>query len=136
MTQKVDYDKYLDFVDGTTSNPSKSTDEFIKRIKDLESKGVDVPRLLTAAVGISAEGGEFTEIVKKIAFQGKELTDDVKLHMLKELGDVFWYYSQACMALGFDFNKVLATNMAKLLARYPDGTFQVNMSENRKEGDI
>ena len=136
MTQKVDYDKYLDFVDGTTSNPSKSTDEFIKRIKDLEGKGVDVPRLLTAAVGISAEGGEFTEIVKKIAFQGKELTDDVKLHMLKELGDVFWYYSQACMALGFDFNKVLATNMAKLLARYPDGTFQVNMSENRKEGDI
>jgi len=136
MTQSVDYDKYLEFVDGTTSHPSKSTDEFINRIKDLESKGVDIPRLLTAAVGISAEGGEFTEIVKKIAFQGKELTDDVKLHMLKELGDVFWYYSQACMALGFDFNKVLATNMAKLLARYPDGTFQVNMSENRKEGDI
>ena len=136
MTQSVDYDKYLQFVDGTTSNPSKNTDEFIKRIKDLESKGVDIPRLLTAAVGISAEGGEFTEIVKKIAFQGKELTDDVKLHMLKELGDVFWYYSQACMALGFDFNKVLATNMAKLLARYPDGTFQVDMSENRKQGDI
>ena len=136
MTQSVDYDKYLEFVDGTTSHPSKSTDEFINRIKDLESKGVDIPRLLTAAVGISAEGGEFTEIVKKIAFQGKELTDDVKLHMLKELGDVFWYYSQACMALGFDFNKVLATNMAKLLARYPDGNFEVNKSENRKEGDI
>ena len=89
MTQSVDYNKYLEFVDGTTSNPSKNTDEFIKRIKDLESKGVDIPRLLTAAVGISAEGGEFSEIVKKIAFQGKELTEDTKTHMVKELGDVF-----------------------------------------------
>ena len=132
----VDVDQYMEFVDQTTSIPSKNNGEFIARIAELDKKGVDIARLMTAALGISAEGGEFTEIVKKIAFQGKELTDHVKLHMLKELGDVFWYYSQACMALGFDFNKVLATNMAKLLARYPDGTFQVDMSENRKEGDI
>ena len=136
MTQSVDYDKYLQFVDGTTSNPSKNTDEFINRIKDLESKGVDIPRLLTAAVGISAEGGEFTEIVKKIAFQGKELTEDTKVHLLKELGDVFWYIAQACNALDLDFQTIVVTNMMKLAARYPDGEFDVFKSENRKEGDI
>ena len=136
MTQSVDYDKYLEFVDGTTSNPSKNTDEFIKRIKDLESKGGDIPRLLTAAVGISAEGGEFTEIVKKIAFQGKELTEDTKVHLLKELGDVFWYIAQACNALDLDFQTIVVTNMMKLAARYPDGEFDIFKSENRKEGDI
>ena len=136
MTQSVDYDKYLEFVDGTTSNPSKNTDEFIKRIKDLESKGVDIPRLLTAAVGISAEGGEFTEIVKKIAFQGKELTEDTKVHLLKELGDVFWYIAQACNALNLDFQTIVVTNMMKLAARYPDGEFDIFQSENRVEGDI
>ena len=132
----IDFKKYEHFVDAVTSDSSKDFVALADRMGELDRQGANIERLLTAAVGISAEGGEFTEIVKKIAFQGKELTDDVKLHMLKELGDVFWYYSQACMALGFDFNKVLATNMAKLLARYPDGTFQVNMSENRKEGDI
>ena len=132
----VDIDQYMEFVDGTTSQPSKNNAEFIHRIQELDKQGVDIARLLTAAIGLSAEGGEFAEIVKKVTFQGKVLTDDTKVHLLRELGDVFWYYSQACMALGFDFNKVLATNMAKLLARYPDGTFQVNMSENRKEGDL
>ena len=85
---------------------------------------------------ISAEGGEFTEIVKKIAFQGKELTEDTKTHMVKELGDVFWYIAQACNALGLDFQTIVVTNMIKLAARYPGGEFDVFQSENRAEGDI
>ena len=132
----VDYDKYLAFVDSTTSFPSKDTDEFIARVQDLQSKGVNIERLLTAAVGITAEGGEFTEIVKKIAFQGKELTDESKTHMVKEMGDVFWYLAQACLALGVDFQTVVVTNMIKLAARYTEGTFDIYYSENRKEGDI
>ena len=113
MTQSVDYDKYLEFVDGTTSHPSKSTDEFINRIKDLESKGVDIPRLLTAAVGISAEGGEFTEIVKKMVFQGKPWNEDNREHLIIELGDVMWYVAQACMALEIDFDDVVKGNVKK-----------------------
>ena len=137
MTEnQVDYNKYLDFVNTTTSFPSKDTDEFIARVRDLQDKGVNIERLLTAAVGITAEGGEFTEIVKKIAFQGKELNSDVKLHMIKEMGDVMWYMAQACMALDVDFNTVLTQNMVKLMSRYPDGTFDVYFSENRKEGDL
>ena len=98
----VDVDQYMEFVDQTTSIPSKNNGEFIARIAELDKKGVDIARLMTAAVGISAEGGEFTEIVKKIAFQGKELTEDTKTHLVKELGDVFWYIAQACNALDLE----------------------------------
>ena len=132
----VDYNKYIDFVDSTTSFPSKDTEEFVARIYDLKEKGVNIERLLTAAVGITAEGGEFTEIVKKIAFQGKELSDDVKTHLVKEMGDVFWYLAQACLALDVDFQTVVMTNMIKLSARYPEGSFDIQKSEFRKEGDI
>ena len=135
MTQSVDYDKYLEFVDGTTSHPSKSTDEFINRIKDLESKGVDIPRLLTAAVGISAEGGEFTEIVKKMVFQGKPWNEDNREHLIIELGDVMWYVAQACMALEIDFDDVVKGNVKKLEKRYPGGSFSIDKSENRAVGD-
>ena len=138
MTERtiVDVDKYMEFVDQTTSNPSKNNEEFRARIAELDKNGVDIARLMTAAVGISAEGGEFTEIVKKIAFQGKELTEDTKTHMVKELGDVFWYIAQACNALDLDFKTIVVTNMIKLAARYPGGEFDVFNSENRAEGDI
>ena len=132
----VDYNKYIDFVDSTTSFPSKDAEEFVARIYDLKEKGVNIERLLTAAVGITAEGGEFTEIVKKIAFQGKELNDDTKTHLVKEMGDVFWYLARACLALNVDFQTVVMTNMMKLAARYPDGKFDIQKSEVRKEGDI
>jgi len=95
-----------------------------------------VPRLLTAALGLSAESGEFTEIVKKLVFQGKPLSDETRIHMIKELGDVMWYWTQGCMALGVDPNEVINTNKEKLMARYPAGEFEVAKSENRKEGDI
>ena len=129
------FDKYTRFVNSVTSTPSKDADAFIYRLQELGGD-VAIQRLLTAAVGISAEGGEFTEIVKKIAFQGKELTEDTKTHMVKELGDVFWYIAQACNALGLDFQTIVVTNMIKLAARYPGGEFDVFQSENRAEGDI
>ena len=136
MKNHVDFESYEKFVDTVTSDASTSFLSLSDRLVELDEKGANIERLLTAAVGISAEGGEFTEIVKKMAFQGKELTDESKLHMVKELGDVFWYFSQACMALDVDFNTVLTQNMAKLLARYPEGTFDIYRSENRREGDI
>jgi NTP pyrophosphatase (non-canonical NTP hydrolase) len=134
--QKIDLNKYAEFVDQTTSYPSKSNEEFIRRIENLNENGVNIARLMTAAVGMSAEAGEFTEIVKKIAFQGKELTIDNHEHMVKELGDVFWYFTQALLGLGVDVQTVVLKNMIKLTERYPEGAFDVYFSENRKEGDI
>jgi|TARA_B100000035_G_scaffold14974_1_gene12219 NTP pyrophosphatase (non-canonical NTP hydrolase) len=134
--RKVDFTKYASFVNEVTSYPSQKNSEFIRRINDLDEQGIPLARLLTAAIGISAEGGEFTEIVKKVAFQGKDLSADAKLHMIKELGDVMWYITQACIALDVSLDHILAQNMVKLLSRYPEGTFDVYYSENRKEGDI
>ena len=136
MTKQIDFKRYEHFVDAVTSDASKDFLSLSDRLVELDQKGANIERLMTAAVGISAEGGEFTEIVKKIAFQGKELNGDVKLHMVKELGDVFWYIAQACNALDVDFQTIVVTNMMKLAARYPDGEFDIFQSENRKDGDI
>ena len=132
----IDFKKYEHFVDAVTSDSFKDFVALADRMGELDRQGANIERLLTAAVGISAEGGEFTEIVKKIAFQGKELTEDTKVHLLKELGDVFWYIAQACNALNLDFQTIVVTNMMKLAARYPDGEFDIFQSENRVEGDI
>ena len=132
----VDPKKYLDFVNQVTSQESKDGVAFVNRLRDLEGDDCEIHRLLTAAVGISAEGGEFMEIVKKIIFQGKPYSEDNIRHMKIELGDVMWYLAQACMALDTDFDELMAMNVEKLGKRYPEGAFDVYQSENRKAGDL
>ena len=136
MTKKVDLDRYANFVDGVTSNPSKDYKSFLDAIKYLDGEGSNIHRLLTAAVGISAEGGEFMEIVKKMVFQGKPWNDDNRKHLTIELGDVMWYVMQACMALEIPLDDVISGNVEKLKKRYPGGEFNVYQSENRKKGDL
>ena len=133
---KVDLDKYALFVDGVTSDPSKDYKSFIKSLSTLDGEGSNIHRLLTAAVGISAEGGEFMEIVKKMVFQGKPWDDHNRKHLVIELGDVMWYVMQACMALNITLDDVIAGNVEKLKKRYPGGEFDVYKSENRLEGDL
>jgi len=135
MTKKIDFDKYALFVDGVTSDSSKDYQSFLESLKYLDGEGSNIHRLLTAAVGISAEGGEFMEIVKKMVFQGKPWTDDNREHLIIELGDVLWYVMQACKALDVTIEEVVAGNVDKLKKRYPGGEFNVYQSENRKEGD-
>ena len=132
----VDTNKYLEFVDGVTSQPSKSYPNFTARVYELNELGFPTERLLTAAVGMCAEAGEFTEIVKKITFQGKPVTEENLFHLKRELGDIMWYVAQACMGLGVSLDEVIEMNVDKLKARYPGGEFDVHYSENRKEGDL
>ena len=132
---KVDLDKYALFVDGVTSNPSKDYQSFLESLSTLDGEGSNIHRLLTAAVGISAEGGEFMEIVKKMVFQGKPWNHDNREHLIIELGDVMWYVMQACMALDVSLDDVIRGNVKKLEKRYPGGQFDVNHSENRRKGD-
>ena len=136
MTKKIDFDKYALFVDGVTSHPSKDYQCFIESVSSLNGKGASIERLLTAAVGISAEGGEFMEIVKKMVFQGKPWNDDNREHLIIELGDAMWYVMQACSALDVSLEDVVARNVEKLKKRYPGGEFDVYKSENRLEGDL
>ena len=135
MTKKVDLYKYLNFVDGVTSDPSKDFKSFIESLNNLDREGSNINRLATSAVGISAEGGEFMEIVKKMVFQGKPWNADNREHLIIELGDVLWYVAQACMALEVSFDDVVATNVEKLKKRYPGGEFDVYHSENRSIDD-
>lgn len=132
----IDFNKYVEFVDTTTSKPSKNYSDFTARLFELEKEEFPVERMLTAAVGMSAEAGEFTEVVKKIVFQGKPVTEENLFHLKRELGDLVWYMTQACIALNVTFEEVIQMNFEKLTARYPEGTFNIQRSENRKEGDI
>jgi NTP pyrophosphatase (non-canonical NTP hydrolase) len=137
MTQVIDTNKYIEFVRQTTSPASSDYAALLTRLTDLESNDdADVPRLMTAAFGISAEAGEFTEVIKKIFLQGKPYNYDNVFHLKRELGDICWYIAQACMALDSTFEEVLQMNYDKLSARYPEGTFDIFRSENRKEGDL
>jgi len=128
------FDKYTQFVNSVTSTPSQDSDAFIYRLQELGGD-VAIQRLLTAAVGISAESGEFMEIVKKMIFQGKPANEDNLEHLKIELGDVMWYVAQACMALDISLEDICDMNIDKLSKRYPDGTFSEYYSENRREGD-
>ena len=132
----VDFEKYTEFVDAVTSSESKSSESFSVRLRELYSEGLPVERLLTAAVGMSAESGEFTEIVKKMIFQGKPVNEENLFHLKRELGDVMCYVAQACMALDTSFDEIVEMNVEKLKKRYPGGEFDVHKSENRAKGDL
>tara|TARA_B100001093_G_scaffold519308_1_gene607702 strand:+ start:1487 stop:1891 length:405 start_codon:yes stop_codon:yes gene_type:complete len=133
---KIDLNKYQEFVQAVTSAESNNTGDMKTAIDRLEESGVNISLLLTGAVGISAEGGEFMEIVKKCIFQGKPLDEDTQFHAKRELGDIMWYWINSCRALGIDPNEVIAENVKKLEARYPGGSFDAFYSENRKDGDL
>jgi|TARA_R100000081_G_scaffold46720_1_gene22102 NTP pyrophosphatase (non-canonical NTP hydrolase) len=136
MTKQVDFERYEKFVDAVTSDASTDFVALSDRLVELDEKGANIERLLTAGVGINAEGGEFLEIIKKMIFQGKPWDTHNKEHLVIELGDLMWYVAQACMALGVSFDEVVARNVKKLEARYPGGSFDVYYSENRAEGDL
>ena len=132
----IDPIKYVEFVDAVTSTPSKDHEAFVYRVQELEGQGFPSERLLTASVGMCAEAGEFTEVVKKIVFQGKPVTEENLFHLKRELGDIMWYVMQACMGLGTSLDEIIEMNVEKLSSRYPEGAFDVHFSENRQEGDL
>ena len=132
----IDTQKYIEFVRQTTSDASSDFAALLARLTELELADANVPRLLTAAFGVSAEAGELVEIVKKMFLQGKPYTEDNIIHMKKEAGDILWYMSQLCIALDTTFEELMEINYQKLSARYPEGTFDVHRSENRVVGDI
>lgn len=134
---KIDLNKYQEFVEAVTSEQSNNAQVMADAIRNLEvMSGVNVSLLLTGAVGMSAEGGEFMEIVKKCIFQGKPLDEETQFHAKRELGDIMWYWINSCRALNIDPNEVIAENVRKLEKRYPGGSFDAYYSENRKEGDL
>ena len=132
----IEFKRYEEFVDAVTSDSSKDFESLIDRLGDLDRQGANPERLATAAVGLSAESGEFLEIVKKMVFQGKPWDEHNRKHLIIELGDVMWYVAQACIALDVDFDDVIKGNVQKLEKRYPGGSFDIEKSENRAANDL
>jgi len=128
--------KYTEFVDGVTSEASKDTEVLIKQIRKLETQDCNFARLDTAFSGLASESGESADLVKKLKYHGKDYTPEIREHLIKELGDVAWYWAQACIALEINPEDVLIRNVTKLEARYPGGKFSIEKSENRKVGDV
>ena len=136
MTKQIDFKRYAEFVDAVTSDESKDFVALSSRLVELDHQGINIERLLTGAVGLSAEAGELMEIVKKLIFQGKPVNDETIFHMKRELGDVMWYIMQVLMALDTPIEEIVAMNVEKLEKRYPGGSFDAFYSENRQEGDL
>lgn len=135
---QVDLQKYTEFVSKITSKESNDLGALISHLLEFARihKDVNLSLALTAAMGMAGESGEFSELVKKMVFQKKEYTPELKAHLAKELGDIAWYWVNACRSLDLDPNQIIADNVTKLEARYPGGKFDVGYSENRKEGDV
>ena len=131
----IDLNKYKEFVSAVTSQESNNVRKLTDKLHELD-RNINIALLMTGGIGLASEGGEFNEIVKKCVFQGKPLDDDTIFHMKRELGDIIWYWVNACRALELDPNDVIAENVKKLESRYPGGEFDVHYSENRQEGDL
>ena len=134
--EQKQFNDYGNFVISTTSQESLHTETLVDKLMEIHVKHeVEFSQLLTASIGMQAESGEFSEIIKKIIFQGKEFNEAERFHLMRELGDVLWYWVQGCKALGYTPQQVMEENIRKLESRYPNG-FEVVRSEVRKEGDI
>jgi|TARA_B100001741_G_scaffold46832_1_gene34730 NTP pyrophosphatase (non-canonical NTP hydrolase) len=131
----INFNRYEEFVSEVTSEASTNFVDFADRIGELDREGANIERLLTAGVGINAEGGEFLEIIKKMVFQGKPWNEDNREHLIIELGDLLWYVAQATMALDVSFDEVIERNVKKLEKRYPGGKFEIKRSEVRAAND-
>lgn len=119
----------IELVKKTASPEYMNREAFLKRFDSAQN---DIEKLIGASIGMAGEVGEFNEIIKKHLFQGKAIDET---HLKKELGDIYWYFACACIALNTTPYEIQEIVSEKLLARYKN-SFTVAESQNRKESDI
>lgn len=122
----------IDLVLRTASDEYLDFDTFLQAIAEGEE---EIHSLLGAGIGLSGEVGEFNEILKKHIWQKKPFDRN---HAIKELGDIYWYFALACIALKTTPEEVANIVREKLMARYAqtDGKFTLEQNENRKSNDV
>ena len=114
-------EEYIDFVNSVTSKSTKNQSDLLEALDIMEEQGATPSRLLTTALGLNGEASEFSELIKKCIFQGKEYNDTTKSKLKDELSDVMWYIAQGCIALDTNIEELMDINMTKLKDRYPTG---------------
>ena len=122
--------EYMNFVDSVTSDSTKQQIDFIEALNIMEEQGAIPSRLMTTALGLNGEAAEFSELIKKCVFQGREYTDEIHAELKSELSDIMWYIAQGCIALDTTIEELMEINTSKLKERYPDG-FDKNKSNAR-----
>ena len=88
---------------------SPVTPELVERL-------TGIPRDIHALMGLVTETGELVDAFKRFIFYGKPV-DEVNIK--EEIGDLFWYLAILCDAHRLGFESVMAANIEKLRARYP-----------------
>jgi NTP pyrophosphatase (non-canonical NTP hydrolase) len=78
----------------------------------------DRDRLVDSAAGLAEEAAEVLGLIRKQAFQGREVE---RSRLTEELGDVLWCLAVTADSLGIRLSDVAAANQAKLARRHPDG---------------
>lgn len=74
-------------------------------------------------LGLAGEAGEVAEKVKKIIRdKGGEFSQEDRLAIRKELGDVLWYISQIACDLDITLESIAIANIEKLRVRQEKGT--------------
>jgi len=74
-------------------------------------------------LGLASEAGEVSGVVKKYIRKDYDL-NTAKDKLVKELGDVIWYWARLCDELGLDPEEVMEKNIDKLLDRQVNNTLQ------------
>jgi NTP pyrophosphatase (non-canonical NTP hydrolase) len=74
------------------------------------------------SLGLAGEAGEVAEHAKKaIRDDGGAVTDERRLAMASELGDVLWYVTQLASELGLELEEIARANLEKLSSRQQRG---------------
>jgi NTP pyrophosphatase (non-canonical NTP hydrolase) len=102
---------------------------------DMPAPSLNASTSYTASVSLVLTSGKFLELVKKLVFQGKPWSLELRQELTSLLEEVATLVEVAAQGLGHNSEEVKAMNVTKLQNRYPEG-FDAYMSENRKIGDL
>ena len=103
---------------------AKTTDLGIENMGEvMAKKTLNVPEFLDKVLGLAGESGEFADKVKKIMrdYRG-EFTEEDRIAILKELGDVLWYVAEVSLYLDMPMSELAKMNLEKLASRKKRGT--------------
>ncbi|WJE51133.1 nucleoside triphosphate pyrophosphohydrolase family protein [Bacillus cereus] len=98
-------------------------------------------RVSNAALGLTGEAGEVSDIVKKAIYHGHGFDpshcpgeEDGNTHKLAlELGDMMYYISVMAHEMGYTLQDIAEMNIAKLTKRYPNG---FSREDSKKRVDV
>ncbi|BDF63043.1 hypothetical protein CE91St16_05290 [Alistipes finegoldii] len=75
-------------------------------------------RIIYPTLGLTGEAGEVADKVKKVIRDGhEEFSDEKRLEIVKEIGDVLWYCATLSRDLGYELDDVAQMNVDKLRSR-------------------